>query len=611
MKTILIGFDAFDPKVFERLHGQGKLPNLGKMVSSGGYQRFNVSNPAQSEVSWTSIATGLNPGGHGLFDFVHRNPKNYSLHVSLLPTTQGVLGTQFAQPHQSQTIFDHAVENGYPASALWWPAMFPARQTSLVNMIPGLGTPDILGRLGTNYYFTVDTESFAQNELKTQIEPLTKSAGGDYVGLLKGPLRKQDGELAPTEIEFKLQMLDETTSQLQIQKQSIDLQLDQWSPIFEVSFKLGMMVSVKAVTRVMLKKMDGKFGLYMLPLQIHPMHSPWPYASPANFMKKTWKTNGPFLTLGWPQDTTGLEEDFITDDQFLQLCDSIVESREQVFMRQLAGFEEGVLGIVFDTLDRVQHMFWRDRQDVIDSWYIKLDGLFGRVVDEAIPLGDDTRIMMVSDHGFASFDHKVNLNRVLQEQGYLKTQQGQTAGGLEDVDWSETQAYALGLNSIYLNLAGREGQGVVPVDQIGNTIDKIKTSLKNVNGPDGKTVFENVYAGSEVFEGKLVAEAPDVMLGYAPGFRASAETGLGKWVSEAIEPNKDHWGADHCIDPAMVQGVLFSNHGLKDLPNPSYKDIPQLVVGTDLEDKQTGKRPELSDEDQAEVEERLKGLGYL
>lgn len=611
MKTLLIGFDAFDPKVFERLHGQGKLPHLGKLASFGGYQRFNVSNPAQSEVSWTSIATGLNPGGHGLFDFVHRNPKNYSLHVSLLPTTRGVLGTQFTQPHQSQTIFDHAVEHGYPASALWWPAMFPARQTSPVQTIPGLGTPDILGRLGTNYYFTTAPDNFNNDELKTQIEPLSKNARGDYAGVLQGPLVKKDGGLAPSEIEFQLQMLDENTAQYYIQKQALDLQIDQWSPIFEIAFKLGMMVSVKAVTRVVLKKMDGELGLYMLPLQIHPMRSPWPYASPSNFIKKTWKANGPFLTLGWPQDTTGLEEGFISDKQFLELCDSIVVSREQVFMQQLADFEEGVLGIVFDTLDRVQHMFWRDRQDVIDEWYLKLDALFGRIVDEAVPLGDDTRILMVSDHGFARFDHKVNLNRILQEQGVLNTQEGQTSGGLEDVDWSRTQAYALGLNSIYLNLEGREGQGVVAVDQIGGTVDKLKGSLKNIKGPDGKTVFENVYAGSEVFEGKLVAEAPDVLLGYAPGYRASAETGLGKWAAEAITPNKDHWGADHCIDPAMVQGVLFSNHGLQDLPNPSYKDIPQLVVGTELEDKQTGQRPALSDEDQAEVEERLKGLGYL
>ncbi|MFN2144365.1 MAG: alkaline phosphatase family protein [Anaerolineales bacterium] len=83
MKTIIVGLDAFDPKYFEALHEKGKTPHLSKYVERNGYSRFKISNPAQSEVSWTSIATGLNPGGHGMFDFVHRNPKNYSINVSL------------------------------------------------------------------------------------------------------------------------------------------------------------------------------------------------------------------------------------------------------------------------------------------------------------------------------------------------------------------------------------------------------------------------------------------------------------------------------------------------------------------------------------------------
>src|SRR3972149_3056344 len=119
MRTIIIGFDAFDAGLFERLHSEGKLPHLSKYVEKGGYARLTISNPAQSEVSWTSIATGLNPGGHGLFDFVHRNPANYALHVSLLPTKQSAVGTQFVPPHNAHTLFDQAVQDGYPATSLW------------------------------------------------------------------------------------------------------------------------------------------------------------------------------------------------------------------------------------------------------------------------------------------------------------------------------------------------------------------------------------------------------------------------------------------------------------------------------------------------------------
>ena len=76
LKTIIAGFDAFDPNQFERMTEAGKLPNLSKFVQADGYRHFSVANPPQSEVSWTSIATGLNPGGHGIFDFLHRTEKN-------------------------------------------------------------------------------------------------------------------------------------------------------------------------------------------------------------------------------------------------------------------------------------------------------------------------------------------------------------------------------------------------------------------------------------------------------------------------------------------------------------------------------------------------------
>ena len=105
MKSVLVGFDAFDPVFFENLHNQGKTPNLSKFVNAESYSPFRVTSPPQSEVSWTSIATGLNPGGHGMFDFVHRNPENYGLFVSLLPTKSGILGDSILSPSQCRDNF--------------------------------------------------------------------------------------------------------------------------------------------------------------------------------------------------------------------------------------------------------------------------------------------------------------------------------------------------------------------------------------------------------------------------------------------------------------------------------------------------------------------------
>jgi predicted AlkP superfamily phosphohydrolase/phosphomutase len=613
MRTIIVGFDAFDPKVFEALCDQGKLPNLRKYSDAGGYARFAIANPAQSEVSWTSIACGQNPGGHGMFDFVHRNPANYALHVSLLPTERKMLGIHFVPPHDAPTLFDYAVQQGYPATSLWWPATFPARLASPVRTFPGLGTPDILGRLGAGIFFSHNT-TISADDYKTGIASLELVEKGSYRGSLKGPLQKKGSETQQASVDFQFEVLDERMSRLRIGTQDVQLIKGQWSDILHISFKIKFGISVHAITRVIWNERQDIPGLYFLPLQIHPLHSPWPYATPRSFVKGTWQAFGPFLTLGWPQDTTGLEEGFIDDEQFLQLCDSIFSTRASIFIQQVRDFKEGVLASVFDSLDRVQHMFRRDRPDVIESWYVRLDSLLGRV-QQLEGEGDrsDSRLLVVSDHGFADFNYKVHLNRWLIEKGYLVPREPQDRGKLDDVNWEHSRAYAIGLTSIYLNLSGRENQGIVRDVEKDALLASMRSELLQWKGPDGREVVTGAWLGEEVYEGPLTEFGPDLVVGFNTGYRASAQTGTGGWEREALEPNRDHWGADHCMDPALVQGVLFANCSLKHLSNPSYCDFPELAVGVplDVQGATPPKPPKFSDEDQKVLEERLKDLGYL
>ena len=612
MRTLILGLDAFDPSVFERLSSLGKLPNLGRYIQIGGYSRFGVANPSQSEVSWTSIATGLNPGGHGIFDFVHRDPATYSLYPSLLPTKRSLGGTQFASPFTARTIFDQVASQGYPATSLWWPATFPARLESPVRTIPGLGTPDIQGKLGVGTLFTTALKGPMQVG-KTPNEPLRADGKDRFRGILNGPKQQTRGGVQTSALEFQIDRIDENSARLMIGSGTFDLKLGSWSPIFEVSFQLGRLISVQALARVLVGQLQPDLRLYFLPLQLHPLHSPWHYATPGGFVKETWQAKGPFLTLGWPQDTTGLEDGCITDEQFLDLCESIDRTRENVLMHHLRSFREGLMGIVFDSLDRVQHMFWRDHQDVIENWYMKLDALVGRVEAQlaAVSTKEPTRFFVVSDHGFARFDYKVNLNRWLLEKGYLSSSASDGAGKLQDVVWNKTQAYAVGLNSAYLNLAGREGKGTVIQAQQEQLENQIREELLGWQGPNGSPVVRQVWRRADVFEGKLIEYAPDLVVGFTPGFRASQENGLGNWSPHSVEPNHDHWGADHCIDPTTVPGVIFSDTGLADFPNPTYRDVPALTIGAAPDPNRATAPAPYSDEDQEIVEERLRSLGYL
>jgi predicted AlkP superfamily phosphohydrolase/phosphomutase len=611
MKTLILGFDAFDPAVFERLSEQGRLPNLTRYAESGGYARFSVTDPPQTEVSWTSIATGLNPGGHGVFDFVHRDPATYTPYVSLLPTARTPFGTQFVSPHRARTIFEQAARQGFAATALWWPATFPARPELPVQTIPGLGTPDVRGRLGVGTLFSAGAAPDGEDR-KTPVVRLERRGKDRYSGLLEGPGRKMRSRERRSALELHLDVLDDHSARLVVGKQSLELRRGEWSPILDLSFNLGRLLNVRSLTRAILTGIRPDVRLYLLPLQIHPLHSPWRYGTPRAFVRRVWKACGPFLTLGLPQDTTALEDGCITDGQFLDLCASIYAAREAVLLNRLERFHDGILASVFDSVDRVQHMFWRNRPDLVDEWYARLDGLVGRVERYlAEPGRERVRVIVVSDHGFADYRYKVHLNRWLIEQGYLVAANGGETSGLLDVDWSSSRAYAIGLNSLYVNLAGREGQGCVPAGDYERLIDALCSELQEWLGPDGRRVVLRAQRQDEAFVGPLSEYGPDVVVGFSPGYRASPETGLGRWKRDAIEPNHDHWNADHCIDSRAVPGVLFCNQGLAGFAHPSYRDLPPLAIGTAVDGSSPPVPPVLDEEDLETIEERLRSLGYL
>ncbi len=609
MRALILGFDSFDPGLYESLATRGLMPNLGQLAVKGGYSPFKVCAPPQTEVSWTSIATGADPGSHGIFDFVHRNPETYAPYVSILPTRTGSFGTQFVPPYSARTLFDEAIDQGYPATALWWPAMFPAKPESPLRVIPGLGTPDIRGQLGLGSFYH-EGENPLKAGHKTPAAQIVRESDA-FQSALKGPFAKQKGEVLPATVDFSIEVRDESRARLVLPGQTVELEAGSWSPILEVVFKTGWMMKVHAITRAILTSLKP-LRLYFLPLQIHPLHALWRYASPKSFVREAWQASGSFLSLGWPQDTTGLEDGCISDEQFISLCEDIFLARERILMHNLEGFREGVLASIFDDLDRVQHMFRRDRPDVVQEWYKRLDAFVGRVTTAAQSQnGQEMALFVMSDHGFADFGYKVHLNRWLLENKYLALKPGQKDASLASVDWEHTQAYALGLNSLYINLEGRESKGIVAVEKVEALAQEIKTKLSRWHGPDRKSVMKRVLLRHEAFSGPLLRYGPDLVLGYAPGYRASSETGLGKWNGAQIEKNHDHWGADHCIDSEEVPGVLFASRGLQDFPNPSFRDIPAMIVGKYLDHSGVNPPTISGGESQEAIEERLKGLGYL
>jgi predicted AlkP superfamily phosphohydrolase/phosphomutase len=278
------------------------------------------------------------------------------------------------------------------------------------------------------------------------------------------------------------------------------------------------------------------------------------------------------------EDTWALNEGVIGDAEFLKQCYLLLDEREAMFRNALGKTRRGVVACVFDTSDRVQHMFLTRDAAVIEDLYRRMDRLAGVAMEHA---DKDTVLFVLSDHGFRSFRRGVNLNAWLRDHGYLALEDGATESGryFKGVDWSRTRAYTLGLGGLYLNLSGREACGTVEQGREAEALKReLIEKLTGLRDEERDAVgIRNVWAAGELYRGPYLAAAPDLIIGYDDGYRASWDAAVGKVTAHVFEDNAKAWSADHAVDPLLVPGVLFSNRRI-DAGDPGIEDMAPTAL---------------------------------
>jgi predicted AlkP superfamily phosphohydrolase/phosphomutase len=360
-----------------------------------------------------------------------------------------------------------------------------------------------------------------------------------------------------------------------------------------LAFPAAPGIKVKAICRMMLTEMGEHVSLYMTPLNIDPENPAMPISHPSYYATYLAKKIGPFATLGLAEDTWALNEGVIDDDTFLQMAYDIDRERQEMFMATLDRQRGGTLTCVFDATDRIQHMFWRyieeghpaakghegsPHKDAIEKLYLHNDAFVGRVMDK---LREGDLLMVLSDHGFTSFRRGVNLNVWLREHGYLALKPGRDgkAEWLRDVDWSKTRAYALGLAGLYLNIRGREAEGVVePGDEAQRLKDELVARLSGLRDEERSVVgIRELFDTSKLYRGPYLREAPDLLIGFNEGYRTSWDGATGMASGPVFEDNVKAWSGDHIVDPRLVPGVFFCNQPI-DAEDPGLIDIAPTVM---------------------------------
>jgi predicted AlkP superfamily phosphohydrolase/phosphomutase len=160
------------------------------------------------------------------------------------------------------------------------------------------------------------------------------------------------------------------------------------------------------------------------------------------------------------------------------------------------------------------------------------------------------------------------------------------------IDWSLTQAYNVGLNSMYLNVRGREGEGVISQSSVQPLADEIAAKLETIVDPEtGKKVFSKAYVSNDEYKREHPDKAPDIVLGFNRGYRISDESALGEFPERHLKQRDDPWAADHCIDPATVPGTLMINREIGGKAPKLYDLAPTImkIFGLEPDKRMTGK----------------------
>jgi predicted AlkP superfamily phosphohydrolase/phosphomutase len=593
-KVIFLGLDGLDPKLTERYLAEGKLPNLTRLKEQGSYSRLRTTYPALSPVAWSTFATGVNPAKHNIFDFLNRNMKSYvpelaaaKVHKPTRVLKLGRLRIPLSGAHvelkrKSQPFWKLLGKQQIGSTIIRVPITFPPDKFN-GRLLSAMSTPDLRGTQGSFSQFTTRVgeatfESGSRYPLKHTPEGL--------VGALEGPEDALLENGAAMRIPFCIHV-EGKTPVLEIQNASYPLEPGLYTPWVKLKFKSAVGVKVSGIARFLVTETTPHFSLYVSPIQIDPENPALPISHPSYYAAYLAKLIGSFSTLGMAEDTWALNEGVIDESEFLKQSYLLMEEREAMFRNALDKTRRGVVACVFDTSDRVQHMFYRflhqdfahsEYAGTIADLYARMDRLVGLALEHVDP---DTVLFVLSDHGFCSFRRGVNLNAWLRDNGYLVMENGATESDryFKGVDWSRTRAYTMGLGGLYLNIKGREAQGIVnPGAEAEALKQELIEKLQKLRDEDRDEIgIRAVYATNALYRGPYLAEAPDLIVGYNEGYRTSWDAAVGKVTAEVFEDNCKAWSGDHSVDPVLVPGVLFSNRKF-DAQDPGIEDMAPTVL---------------------------------
>lgn len=604
-RVIVLGFDGMDWGLVHKMIGEGRLPHFAQLAEEGIGQPLGTSIPPLSPVAWSNFITGMDAGGHGIFDFIHRDASTIKPYLSTSRVESSDAGIDLGKWHiplgsSAVELLRHGTpfwevlhDRGIPTTVMRIPANYPPSGTA-DHELSGMGTPDILGTYGTFSFYSSDPFFERKAVGGGNLYPL------DYwdntaTGQLHGPPNPFLKEPEDLTVDFKVYVdTKDPVALIQVGDEERILRTGEWSDWVPLEFEMVPTQHLKGMVRFYLRSVRPEVELYASPINIDPMSPAQPISTPPDYAAELAEHTGRFYTQGMPEDTKAATEHVFNLDEFLAQAAITQKEIAKQYDYVLSHTKSGLLFYYFGDTDLVGHIVWRSMDPghpaydpkvdpkyahVIPDLYEEVDGIVGKTMATLKP--DDVLIVM-SDHGFASWRRAFNLNTWLKNEGYLVLKdEGRSKSSLfTNVDWSRTRAYGIGFNGLYINLAGREKNGIVPLSDKQALMHELRAKLtKFIDPATGKPAVDKLFIADEDYHDRGYLDiGPDMVVGYAKGTRCSDDSVLGEIPDEVIVNNTDRWTGDHSMDPMTVPGILFAN---KKLPTKvtTLENLAAAIVG--------------------------------
>ncbi len=608
-KMLILGFDGMDPGIVNRLMSQGQLPNMQRLGEQGVFTMMRSTCPPQSPVAWGSFISGADPGVFGIFDFLHRDPETYApifAQSETLPPGWMVRLGRYRIPlkpgkvvlkREGKAFWDYLEERGIPATLVKLPTNYPP-SASKQRTLSGMGTPDILGTYGIYTLYTSDEEESQRDLAPNNVYYAYIDEKNVMEGQIDGPKNDLLEAGESVVVPFKVYVDNRhRTVRIDIQGQEVLLAEKEYSNWVEIRFPLlGSLAGIHGMVKFYLMEMGERFRLYISPTHVSPRHPAVPISTPAGYSRELADRVGLFHTISLPADTKALSQGAFSMENYIHQSLSVFDESCRLFdheLQRFSGQAQGLLFFYFSSLDQGQHMFWalNDREHpyfhaeesrkfafITDEMYRKFDRVLGRALKK---IGPAVPVLAMSDHGFGPYRRSVNINTWLVREGFLKmriSDISEEASILDHADWPASMAYALGLNGLYLNCAGRESQGRVRPGERRRLLEQLKNKLEDLRDPrTGEKVISNAYIAEDHFSRDFIQRAPDIILGFDRGYRISDESALGSLSREIVSDNLNWWSGDHCVDPKKVPATFISSFKVQKQV-PDIQDVAPTIL---------------------------------